>query len=181
MRKLILLLLLVIFFPSKSISQTRLKFNAPYWAFGITNISVETKLAHRWTFNSDIVVSPWKSLNKNPFLFMQLIAEGRYYLDESFKGFYVGGFAAFQLFKMSKWNYINTGKYQKGRGLTLGATVGYQIALNNRWSVDLFIGGGWQNSQYRGYYAKTGEQYVGWNGSGEWLPYKIGVSFGFKL
>lgn len=162
-------------------AQTKLKWNAAYWLFGVTNMSVETKLGGKFTFNTDLVFSPWKSIANHPFLFGQVIPELRFYPRGAFNGFYVGGFGAFQVFRMSKWNYINTGKYQKGRGFTVGASVGYELQINSRCSLDMFAGGGWQNSQYRGYYIDTGEQYVGWNGSGEWLPYKIGLSFAYRL
>ena len=181
MKKILLFLFLFACLANKGISQTYLKGNATYWALAVTNVSLETRLANKWTFNGDLVFSPWKSFSGNPLLMGQIILEPRFYPRGAFKGFYVGGFGAFQIFKMSKWNYINTGKYQKGRGFALGATIGYEVQINERWGVDIFAGGGWQNSQYRGYYTKTGEMYKGWNGSGEWLPYKIGVSFAYRL
>ncbi len=162
-------------------SQTYLKWNAAYWVVGVTNMSMETKLGNKWTFNTDLVFSPWKSVSGNPFMFGQTILEGRFYPRGAFNGFYLGGYGSFQFFEMSKWNYINTGKYQKGRGYALGMTIGYEIAINSRWRLDLFAGGGWQNSHYKGYYTATDEMYRGWNGSGEWLPYKVGVSFAYRL
>lgn len=162
-------------------SQTKLKWNAAYWLVGFTNMSVETRLGRKFTFNGDIVYSPWKSVFNNPMQFGQIIPEVRFYPREAFNGFYVGGFGAFQIFKMSKWNYINTGKYQEGRGFALGLSLGYELNINDRWSLDMFAGGAWQNSQYDGYYTATNERYVAWNGSGEWMPYKVGVSIAYRL
>ncbi len=162
-------------------AQTYLKGNAAYWAVGITNVSIETRLSNKLTFNSDLVFSPWESIRNNAFLFGQIIPEVRFYPNEAFKGFYVGGYAAFQVFKMTKWNYWNTGKYQKGRGFALGLSIGYQIPISNRWNLDVYGGAGWQNSQYKGYYMNTDKMYVGWNGSGEWLPYKIGIAIAYRL
>jgi len=181
MNRFFVFLLFLVCLYSSAFSQTKLKWNGAYWAFGITNMSVETRLSKKFTFNGDLVFSPWESIAGNPFLFGMVIPEVRFYPKDAFNGFYLGGFGAFQLFRMSKWNYINTGKYQKGRGFTLGMSVGYELRINDRWSLDMFFGGGWQNSQYRGYHTATGEQYVGWNGSGEWLPYKIGLSFAYTL
>lgn len=181
MKKLLVIFISLIFSVPYGLSQTYLKGNAAYWAVGITNVSVETKLANRWTFNTDLVFSPWKSVSNNPFLFGMIIPEARFYPRGSFNGFYVGGFGVFQVFRMAKWSYINSGKYQEGRGFGLGLSLGYEFDINERWKVDLFAGGGWQNSQYDGYYTKTRKKYVEWNGSGEWLPYKIGFSFAYRL
>lgn len=171
-------LALIIFYCT---SQTYLKWNAAYWAVGITNMSVETRLAAKWTFNSDLVISPWESIDNSPFLFGMILPEARFYPKRAFNGFYIGIFGAAQIFKMTKWNYINTGKYQKGRGFGAGLSLGYEVKINDKWNIDVFGGWGWQNSQYWGYYTNNKEKYKGWNGSGEWMPYKIGVSFAYRL
>ena len=160
-RKLLLLALLALSLSAVQ-AQTKLKWNALYWAMGVVNMSAETKLADKWTFNGDAVYSPWKSIEGNPMRFGQLIVEGRYYPKGAFNGLYVGG-------------------YQKGNGMSFGATLGYQIKINDRWAVDLFASYGWQHSRYKGYIKSTGEMYVGKNASAEWLPYKLGASFVYRL
>lgn len=180
MRRLFLLIT-ILFISYSANGQTYLKANTVYYVVGIPNLSVETKLAERWTFNGEILYSPWKSITGNRFEFGQLIPEVRYYFDESFKGIYVGGYASFHLFNMTKWNYWNKGKYQKGWGYSFGATIGYNVQINKRWNLDVYMGAGWQNSQYRGYDSRTGEMYINWNGSGEWLPYRLGITFAYRL
>lgn len=165
----------------KLAGQTQLKANAAYWVLGITNLSVETFLCDKFTFNGDIVYSPWKSISGNHMQFFQTIPEVRFYPKGAFEKFYVGGYASFHLFDITKWNYINQDKYQRGYGFGLGVVVGYQTHISERWRLDLYAGGGWHNSQYKGYESKTGKQYIGWNGSGEWLPYKFGVAFAYRL
>lgn len=164
-----------------SYSQTYLKWNAAYWAVGVVNTSVETKVSDRWTFNGDVVYSPWKSINGNHLEILQIIPEFRYYLKESFKGVYFGGYGTFHVFDMTKWNYWNKNKYQKGRGFGFGATVGFATEIGKRWNLDVYVGGGWMNSQYRGYNKPSGEMYIDKNGSGEWLPYKLGITFAYRL
>lgn len=181
MKKLFILWLFLAVIVSNALSQTYLKGNAMYWALGITNASIETKVSDRVTFNGDLVFSPWKSVNDSPFLFGQIIPEFRFYPKGAFNGFYAGAFGAFQQFKMTKWNYINTGLYQKGYGYAFGGTIGYEVPINDRWMVDIYAGAGWQNSHYKGFYTETKERYVGWNGSGEWIPYKLGAAFSYKL
>ena len=46
---------------------------------------------------------------------------------------------------------------------------------------NLFASYGWQHSRYKGYIKSTGEMYVGKNASAEWLPYKLGASFVYRL
>ena len=53
-RKLLLLALLALSLSAVQ-AQTKLKWNALYWAMGVVNMSAETKLADKWTFNGDAV------------------------------------------------------------------------------------------------------------------------------
>lgn len=182
MKKRFLFLLVCLLYVSVSFGQTKLKWNAAYWMLGVSNMSVETPIfAKKWTFNSDVVYSPWKSVDGNAFNFLQIIPEIRYYPRGAFDGFYVGGYFAWHFFRLTKWNYINMGMYQKGNGLSVGAVLGYQVDISERWSLDVYAGGGFQDSGYRGYYTKTDEMCVGWNRSAEWMPYKLGISFAYKL
>lgn len=182
MRKKILITVLAIASLSAIQAQTNLKWNALYWALGIVNMSAETKLADKWTLNGDLVYSPWESLDGNPMKFGQAIAEGRFYTKKAFEGFYVGAYGSYhRMFKFTKWNYINSDSYQKGNGMSFGATLGYQLKINTRWSLDVYVGYGWQHSDYEGYKKSTGKKYLDKNGSGEWLPYKLGASFAYRL
>lgn len=181
-KKLLLLAILGLSLSTVAQAQTRLKWNALYWALGVLNMSAETKLADKWTLNGDLIYSPWESLEGNPMKFGQAIAEGRFYPKGAFDGFYVGAYASYhRLIKFTKWNYINGDKHQKGNGMSFGATLGYQLKLSDRWGLDMYASYGWQHSKYRGYVNSTGEMYVGTNRSGEWLPYKLGVAFTYRL
>ncbi len=182
MKKLIVLALCGMFCLTANAQQTRLKANAAYWLVGIVNVSVETSLAGKFTFNGDVVYSPWKSVKGNGFHFMQIIPEVRYYPRGGFNGFYVGAYVAHhRFFRITKWNYINKGYYQVGNGYSAGAVIGLQVPINQRWSLDVYAGGGFQDSGYRGYHTRDDSESVGWNRSGEWLPYKLGISFALKL
>ncbi len=159
---------------------TRLKANALYWAVGVPNLSVETSLGKHWGLNVDAVYSPWQSINGRPYVVFQLIAEGRYYFRESARGFYVGVYAAFDAYKLSKWGHPSY-EVQHGVGKAFGGAVGYQFALNRRWGMDCYLGGGWHGGDYYGIDERTGDYYARWNGSGEWIPYKAGVAFTYRL
>lgn len=161
-------------------SQTTIKTNALYWAAGIPNVGVETRLGAHFTFNADLTASLWKEIGGRPYMGGQIIPEVRYYTKEAFKGFYVGGFAAFDMYHVSKWGYP-TSHVQDGVGMCLGVSLGYQLPIGRRWSMDFYAGGGWHLGWYYGTDLSTNERYVDWNRSGEWIPYKLGVTFAYRL
>lgn len=163
-----------------SSAQTTIKANALYWAAGVVNVGTETRIAPNFTFNADVVFSPWESVKSRPYFGVQVIPEVRYYPRQAFKGFYVGGYVSFDAYKVSKWDHAPT-DVQHGIGTCLGITLGYQIKIARRWNMDFYVGGGWHYGKYYGINTIDGSQYAPWNASGEWIPYKAGVTFAFKL
>lgn len=159
---------------------TRLKWNALYWAMGVPNMSVETRLCEKLTFNGDVVVSPWLSIKGRPLQGLQLISEVRFYPKESFKGFYVGAYLGYDSYELSKWDHPKT-DIQHGIGMGVGATVGWQIDITRRLGMDFYVGYGWHHGWYYGVDETTGNLYVDWNKSAEWIPYKAGVTFAYRL
>lgn len=165
-------------------AQTYLKFNAPSTLLGIPQIAVETRLGKNITFQGDILGSYWESLNGAPFKTVMAFAEGRYHISGAYNGLYFGGHLGGAAFELQKWNYINTSKYQKGYSVFMGVTVGYQFKISEKWMVDMFIGGGNQQANYKGYYIGTDVRYEevrNYNKSGEWIPYRGGIMFSYRL
>ena len=179
MKKIILGLFVCLFFGGFVQAQTYLKGNAAYMAFGIPNLSVETRISSHWTFSSELVYSPWESIQGNKFKFLQFNPDFRWYPSEAFKGFYTGGYLTLQDFKITKWNYLNRNRYQDGWGYGLGALLGFQTDISDRWNLDVYLGGGWHHGEYQGYH--KGVMTVDWNGSGEFLPYRLGIAFAYRL
>ena len=65
-----------------------------------------------------------------------------------------------------------------------GATLGYQYKINDRLGLDGFITGGNQQGNYKGYLKDPSIRYdsaEGFNKSGEWLVYKLGISLTYKF
>lgn len=179
MRKLLLTALLAIMVTGAS-AQTYLKWNSLYWVVGVPNMSVETKIGKKLTFNFDAVYSPWESIKGRPFVIGQFIPELRFYPKAANKGFYVGAYAAVDVYKLSKWGHPAT-EIQHGWGISLGATVGYELAIGKRWNMDFYAGGGWHLGWYWGENRANGTVYAPWNASGEWIPYKLGVTFAYRI
>lgn len=154
--------------------------NALYVAGLVPNVSFETRISNHFTFNVDLVASLWESIRDRPYMLGQVIPELRYYPKQSFQGFYVGAYAAADIYKVSKWDHPST-DVQRGGGISLGATIGYELPIGGRWLMDFYLGGGWHLGRYYGINTETNQQYAPWNASGEWIPYKAGVSFAFRL
>ena len=164
-------------------AQTTVKANV-ITALGIPQLGVETTLGKKTTFQVDALASLWKSINGGPQQVYMVIPEFRYYPKKALEGFYFGLHVGGSAFKIQKWSYINTDYYQKGYNVLYGGTVGYQVKINEKFSMDVFLGGGSQQGYYKGYLLSTGERYEHartFNKSGEWLPYRGGVMIVYKL
>lgn len=178
MKHIIVVLLALASFSANA--QTYIKSNALYWLGLVPNVGVETRLGNHFTFEGEAVFSLWENVEGRPYLGTQVIAGGRYYPKQAFRGFYVGLDAAFDAYKVSKWDHPST-DIQHGVGMYYGLALGYQISIGKRWNMDFYAGGGWHLGWYWGEDLLTGKPYVGWNKSGEWLPYKLGVTFSYRL
>lgn len=183
-------------------NQTYLKANALFLPIGIINVGIETQITPKITIETDAFVSPWKSFAGKHLQAYMLGVDGRYYFKEAFKHWYFGANFTFALYNLQKWNYwkevpyqhdeeapIYTASnlYQKGYSFMFGAVVGYQFQLNDRWNMDVFIGGGNSQDFYRGYDKVSGDRYDDpqlnrrWNKSGEWIVYKGGVMVSYRI
>ncbi|WP_375605604.1 DUF3575 domain-containing protein [Flavobacterium davisii] len=174
---------LTFFFVINSYSQTSVKGNITT-ILGLPQIGIETKIGNKLTFQADVMASLWESVNNAPQKFVIVIPEVRYHFNTLEKGFYLGGHIGGSSYKMQKWNYLNSGRYQEGYSLLFGMTVGFKVPVNNAFSIDIFMGGGSQQGFYKGYFLETGERYEtasNFNKSGEWLPYRGGVMICYKL
>lgn len=166
--------------------ETYLKGNALLAGISVVNIGIEHQLNEKKTLEFDVLYSPWKSVNGNHAQALIVTGEVRHYFDQSFNKWYIGGNIGGSTFNLTKWNYWNSGKYQKGFNYMIGATIGYQFQWKEKWTFDAHIGGGTTQSFYKGYIEKNGEtiRYDGaekYNKSGEFTLYKFGIMIGYKL
>ncbi len=181
------ILIIIAFIISVSVQgQTYIKFNALTALALVPNAAVETSIGEKTTFSFDIMASFWESFNdKKPMKFYTFTPEIRYHFKEKYNGFYAGFHSGFDTYEIQKWGYWETNMYEKGIGYRLGATIGYNVKLNNKFLLDIFVGGGWHQGFYKGYYndGTPGRYEIAksWNKSGEWLPYRGGVMLSYKL
>lgn len=167
-------------------SQTYIKGNAVTALALIPNLGIETSIGKKSTFQFDVLASFWKSIDGKPYQFYTFTPEYRYHFHEKFSGFYLGAYASYDIYNITKWNYIKVGVHSIGIGYSLGATIGYQKKINDKFLLDFYIGGGNHQGFYHSYYIETGERWeldkaVGHNKSGEWIPYRGGIMLSYKL
>lgn len=167
-------------------SQTYIKINAMTALVLVPNVAIETSIGEKTTFQFDIMASFWESFNGHkPMKFYTFTPEIRYHFKEKYNGLYIGANVGFDIYELQKWNYWGTNKYEDGFGYRLGATIGYNIPINKKLNLDFFVGGGWHQGFYHGYYndGTPGryEKAENYNKSGEWLPYRGGVMLSYKI
>lgn len=178
--------ILFLFFFTTSNGQTYIKFNGISALVGVPNIGIETSIGKKTTINIDVMASFWKSFDgHHPMQFYTLTPEVRYHFKEKYKGLYFGGHIGTDIYKIQKWIYLNRNLYEDGFGYRIGGTLGYNFKLTEKINLDAFLGGGWHQGYYKGYYNDgTPGRYdkaKNWNKSGEWLPYNGGVMITYKI
>ena len=113
------------------------------------------------------------------------------------RSFFIGPHVGYGMFTLRIPKFITSivdtelkeeGSYQSGRNAYYGITIGKKIPLkNNKFNLELFIGGGSSQSNYK-YYNKEGNRIYenpdiekDFNQSGEELVYKGGLMLTYKL
>jgi hypothetical protein len=163
-------------------AQTTIKVNAVPLALGMPHFGVETRLGGKLTAQLDVAASFWQSFGGPPFEVLMVVPEIRHYFRESMRGPYIGVHVGAAAFRLQKWNYWGTSRYQEGYTVLAGVTLGVAQRITEQWTLDWFVGGGNQQARYRGLdWALGGAEYVGLNRSGEWLPYRGGVMLSYAL
>ena len=202
MRRYILIFAFLFFSASVAQGQIYGKLNGLYALGGVINPQVEMTLSPHSTFQVEIVYSPWRYVNfdghNKPENFGIFLNEYKYYFKEVNNGWYVCMNVGMMAYHMTKPTIHNgklalNSKYGRGWGFQLGVGGGYQYKFCDRWLLDAFFSFGYMNSKYNSYILATDEieMYPArskqpdpadpWNGSGEWLPNKIGLSIGYLL
>ncbi len=202
MKKFFILILIVVCVSSFAQVQVKndlyVKANAILLPIGVVNVALEKQISTKYTLQSDVLISPWKSFRGHELQYYSFSVEGRYYLKEAFKHLYFGvnfSTATFVLQKWSYWNdsiytndnnesFILSNLYQKGFSFILGVTVGYQFKLSENFNMDVYATVGNSQDLYKGYDRTTGERYdvaKKINKSGEFLPYRGGIMISYNL
>jgi hypothetical protein len=182
-------------------SQTELKFNLASALILTPNIGIEVQLSEKISYQLDTSATFFDNIEGSPFQTTQIFNEIRYYpkLKEGKykRSFFIGPHIGYGMFTLKVPKFITSivdtelkeeGSYQSGRNAYYGVTIGKKIPLKNpKFNLELFIGGGSSQSNYK-YYNKYGNRIYAnpdiekdFNQSGEELIYKGGVMLIYKL
>lgn len=164
--------------------QNRVSVNAATTLLGFPSLGYEKTINTHLSFHLDAIGSSLNSYNDMPLRFLIITPEVRYYPSAAHRGFYIGGHVAGSTFKLQKYGYENSNTYQKGFNYMMGASFGYVYFVSDKIALEAFLGGGSIQSFYKGYDLTTGERYEDakkFNKSGEWLPYRGGISIILQL
>ena len=182
-------------------SQTELKINLASALILTPNIGIEVQLSEKIGFQLDTSATFFDNIEGSPFQTTQIFNEIRYYPKlkkvKNKRSFFIGPHIGYGMFTLRVPKFITSivdtelkeeGSYQSGRNSYYGVTIGKKIPLkNSKFNLELFIGGGSSQSNYK-YYNKDGVRIYenpdikkNFNQSGEELVYKGGVMLTFKI
>lgn len=167
----------------------------------VPNIGIEVKLSEKLSYQLDTSASFYDNIESSPFHTTQIFNELRFYpkLQEGKnpRSFFIGPHIGYGMFTLRIPKFITSivdtelkeeGSYQSGRNAYYGITIGKKIPLKNeKLNLELFIGGGTSQSNYK-YYNKLGNRIYenpdiekDFNQSGEELIYRGGLMLTFKI
>ena len=182
-------------------SKVEIKFNLTSALVLVPNIGVEVKLSEKLSYQLDTSASFYDNIDGSPFHTTQIFNELRFYpkLQEGKnpRSFFIGPHIGYGMFTLRLPKLITSivdtqlkeeGSYQSGRNAYYGITIGKKIPLKNeKLNLELFIGGGTSQSNYK-YYNKLGNRIYenpdiekDFNQSGEELIYRGGLMLTFKI
>jgi hypothetical protein len=182
-------------------SKAEIKFNLASALLLVPNIGIEVQLSEKFGYQLDTSASFYDDIEGSPFQTTQIFNELRYYpkLKEgkNQRSFFIGPHIGYGMFTLRVPKFITSlvdtelkeeGSYQSGRNAYYGITIGKKIPLKNKkLNLEIFIGGGTSQSNYK-YYNKEGNRIYenpniekDFNQSGEELIYRGGVMLTFKI
>jgi len=182
-------------------AKVELKLNLTSALILVPNIGIEVKLSEKLSYQLDTSASFYDNIDGSPFHTTQIFNELRFYpkLQEGKnpRSFFIGPHVGYGMFTLRLPKLITSivdtqlkeeGSYQSGRNAYYGITIGKKIPLKNKkLNLELFIGGGTSQSNYK-YYNKLGNRVYenpdiekDFNQSGEELIYRGGLMLTYKL
>jgi hypothetical protein len=182
-------------------AQTELKFNLASALILTPNIGIEVQLSEKFGYQLDTSATFFDNVEGSPFQTTQIFNELRYYPKlkdgKNERSFFIGPHVGYGMFTLRIPKFITSivdtelkeeGSYQSGRNAYYGITLGKKIPLKNKkFNLELFIGGGTSQSNYK-YYNKKGNRIYenpdiekNFNQSGEELIYRGGLMFTYKI
>lgn len=124
--------LMLIFFLN-AYSQSEIKFNLATSLVLVPNIGIELKINENIGYQLDTSASFWDSIDGNPYQFIQIFNELRFYFKKSNRSFFIGPHIGYGMFTLKNPKFLTSiidtglkeeGSYQSGRNTYYGLTIG---------------------------------------------------------
>ena len=193
--------ILSILFFTQFYAQTEIKINLASALILTPNIGIEVQLSEKFGYQLDTSATFFDNIEGSPFQTTQIFNELRFYpkmkKTKNQRSFFIGPHIGYGMFTLRLPKFITSivdtelkeeGSYQSGRNTYYGITLGKKIPLKNKnFNLELFIGGGTSQSNYK-YYNKEGNRIYenpdvekDFNQSGEELIYRGGLMLTYKI
>ena len=130
------------------------KTNLLYGATTSPNLALEFALGKKVTLEAGGGLNLWTFDDNKKFKHWLVQPELRYWFCESFNGHFIGLHGHGAEFNVSNWDIpvgrLDIFKEKRYEGYLYGAglSYGYQWMLNNRWNLELSLGGGFARVDY---------------------------------
>ena len=122
----------------------RIKTNALLWVMGNANVDLEYKLADQWSLEFEATGNFIKFGKQRQWKNFQFGLEGRYWLDQAFKGHFFGlhfNWGRYWIGRVSTpWGSFHKHFFYRGWGIRTGITYGYNWKLSKHWDLEAMIG-----------------------------------------
>ncbi len=167
--------------------KTSIKTNIPYWFTASPNLGVEFALGENLSFEFSGGFNPFKFGDNKQMKHWIVWPELRYWLDQAFDGHFFGIHGVGGQYNIGgldlpsgRFAGVKTSRYQ-GSAVGLGLSYGYKWILNDRWGIEVTLGGGFARFDYDIYALGGGDQKNGENTKNYFGPTKGAISFVYLL
>ncbi|MPM40962.1 hypothetical protein SDC9_87611 [bioreactor metagenome] len=167
--------------------KTSIKTNIPYWFTASPNLGVEFALGENLSFEFSGGFNPFKFGDNKQMKHWIVWPELRYWLDQAFDGHFFGIHGVGGQYNIGgldlpsgRFSGVKTGRYQ-GSAIGLGLSYGYKWILNDRWGIEVTLGGGFARFNYDIYSLGGSGQKTGENTKNYFGPTKGAISFVYLI
>lgn len=159
----------------------RIKSNALVNAALVPNIGVEAAFDKHFSFEAQLMYSPFTVARNYKLRILATQPELRYWTRDNKSGHFVGVHCTVAGFNVA----FNDVRYQDPNHALWGVGLSYGwsrfLDKRRRWSVEFMVGVGYMNYSYDAYCNVPNGQKIGSGGGGYWGLTKAGISFSYNI
>lgn len=175
-----MILILAMLLPGTAMAQSvGVKTNLLYWTTASMNLDAEVRLSDRWSAELSVGYNPFSFADNKKLKHLAIQPEARYWLCRTFSGHFFGAHLLYSHFNaggvhfpLSIFPSLKENRFQGDLG-GVGLAYGYNLLLNNRWSLEFELGLGVIYANYKKYECHTCGTYKGREHKTFFSPTKI--------